>query len=288
VTSPTAATVEAVRLAVQHARGRRLSVGLVPTMGALHAGHVSLIRAARAETDFVVASIFVNPTQFGPNEDLARYPRPLEQDLRVCEAEGASLVFVPEPAVIYPAGFRTYVEVHGLQDVLCGASRPGHFRGVATVVLKLFNLVQPDVAFFGLKDAQQVRVIEQMVADLNVPVRIRRCPTVREPDGLALSSRNQYLTAEQRGHATVLSRALDEVRRRVEEGERDAGLLRRLLAERVAATPGARLDYAAVVDFETLQPAERVRGTVLVALAVFFGTTRLIDNVLLTLPPPAL
>jgi pantoate--beta-alanine ligase len=285
VTPATAATVEAVRQAVRHARGRQLSVGLVPTMGALHAGHTSLIRTARAETDFVVVSIFVNPTQFGPNEDLARYPRPLEQDLSVCAAEGADLVFVPEPAVIYPPGFRTSVEVHGLQDVLEGASRPGHFRGVATVVLKLFNLVQPDVAFFGMKDAQQVRVIEQMATDLNVPVRIRRCPTVREPDGLALSSRNQYLSADQRGQATVLSRALDEVRRRVEAGERDAGALRRLLTERVAAAPAARLDYAELVDFDTLQPLERLRGTVLVALAVFFGTTRLIDNVLLTLPP---
>jgi pantoate--beta-alanine ligase len=281
---PTAATVEAVRHAVHIARGRGLAVGLVPTMGALHAGHVSLIRTARAETDFVAVSIFVNPTQFGPNEDLARYPRALERDLEVCAAEGVSLVFVPEPATVYPAGFRTYVEVGGFQDVLCGASRPGHFRGVATVVLKLLHIVQPDVAFFGLKDAQQVRVIEQMAADLNVPVRIRRCPTAREPDGLALSSRNQYLDADQRRHAVVLSQALAEVRRRVEGGERDAGALERLVTERVAATPGARLDYAAVVDFDTLQRVERVRGNVLVALAVFFGATRLIDNVILTAP----
>jgi pantoate--beta-alanine ligase len=285
VTPHISTTVEAVRQAVRQARGRTLSVGLVPTMGALHAGHTSLIRTGRAATDFVVVSIFVNPTQFGPNEDLARYPRPLEQDLRACAAEGANLVFVPEPAVIYPPGFRTYVEVHGFQDVLCGASRPGHFRGVATVVLKLFNIVQPDVAYFGMKDAQQVRVIEQLVDDLNVPVRIHRCPIVREPDGLALSSRNRYLNAEQREHATVLSRALGEVRRRVEAGERDADVLQRLLAERLAATPGARLDYAALVDFDTLHPVEQLRGTVLAALAVFFGTTRLIDNVLLTIPP---
>jgi pantoate--beta-alanine ligase len=281
----TAATVEAVRRAVQPARARGLSIGLVPTMGALHAGHISLIREARSETGFVVVSIFVNPTQFGPNEDLARYPRPLEQDLHLCAAEGVDLVFVPEPATVYPPGFRTYVEVHGLQDVLCGASRPGHFRGVTTVVLKLFNIVRPDVAFFGQKDAQQVRVIEQMVADLNVPVAIRRCPTVREPDGLALSSRNQYLSEEQRRHATVLVRGLEEVRRRVEAGERDAISLERLLADRVAARPGARLDYAAVVDFDTLERLPRLRGTVLVALAVFFGTTRLIDNILLTVPP---
>jgi pantoate--beta-alanine ligase len=284
VNPPTAATVDAVRHAVHAARGRGLSVGLVPTMGALHAGHVSLIRTARAETDFVVVSIFVNPTQFGPNEDLARYPRPLERDLQLCAAEGVGLVFLPEPAAVYPPGFRTYVEVEGLGEVLCGASRPGHFRGVATVVLKLLNIVQPDVAFFGMKDAQQVRVLEQLVADLNVPVRICRCPTVREPDGLALSSRNQYLDAEQRRHAVVLSQALAEVRRRVEDGERDAGALERHVAGRVAATPGARLDYAAVVDFDTLQRVQRLRGTALVALAVFFGSTRLIDNALLTVP----
>jgi pantoate--beta-alanine ligase len=284
VNHSTAATVDAVRHAVHAARRRGLTVGLVPTMGALHAGHVRLINTARAETDFVVVSVFVNPTQFGPNEDLSRYPRLLERDLQICAAEGVSLVFVPEPATMYPAGFRTYVEVEGLQDVLCGASRPGHFRGVATVVLKLFNIVQPDVAFFGLKDAQQVRVIEQMAADLNVPVRIRRCPTVREADGLALSSRNQYLDPEQRRHAVVLSQALAEVRQRVEAGERDAGALERLVAERVGATPGARLDYVKVVDFDTLQPVERVGGNVLVAMAVFFGTTRLIDNVVLSVP----
>jgi pantoate--beta-alanine ligase len=278
-----ARTVEEIRKAVAEARARGLSVGLVPTMGALHAGHLSLIRAARAESGFVVVSIFVNPTQFGPKEDLSRYPRPLEQDLRLCAAEGVDLAFVPEPATLYPLGFRTYVEVHGLQDVLCGASRPGHFRGVATVVLKLFTIAAPDAAYFGLKDAQQVRVIERMVTDLNVPVTIRRGPTVREPDGLALSSRNQYLSTEERQRATVLHRSLQEVRRRVEQGERDAAALVELLRERVAATPGARLDYAAVVDFETLQPVERLGGTVLVALAVYFGTTRLIDNAILTL-----
>jgi pantoate--beta-alanine ligase len=283
VTIPTAATVEAVRQAIAAARARGLSVGLVPTMGALHAGHVSLIRAARAETGFVVVSIFVNPTQFGPKEDLARYPRPLADDLRLCAAEGVDLVFNPEPAVVYPPGFRTYVEVTGFQDVLCGASRPGHFRGVATVVLKLFTIVAPDAAYFGLKDAQQVRVIEQLVADLNVAVRIRRCPIVREPDGLALSSRNQYLDSEQRQRATVLSRALAEVRRLFEAGERGAAALEAVLRARVEGTPGARLDYATVVDYDTLQRVDRVSGTALAALAVYFGTTRLIDNVLLRL-----
>src|SRR5207247_863954 len=180
---------EAVRQRVAAARRRGLSVGLVPTMGALHEGHASLIRVARAETGFVVTSIFVNPAQFGPHEDLARYPRPLEKDLELCGREGVDLAFVPEAAGMYPPGFRTYVEVHELQDVLEGASRPGHFRGVATVVLKLFNIVQPDIAYFGQKDAQQARIIQQLVRDLDVPVRITVAPTIREPDGLALSSR---------------------------------------------------------------------------------------------------
>jgi pantoate--beta-alanine ligase len=274
-------TVAEVRAAVAAARAAGRSVGLVPTMGALHEGHASLIRAARAETGYVVVSVFVNPTQFGPNEDYARYPRPFARDLAVCAAEGVDLVFHPEPAEVYQPGFRTYVEVHGLQDVLCGAARPGHFRGVATVVLKLFNAVGPDVAFFGQKDAQQVRIIEQMVRDLDVPVTVRACPTVREPDGLALSSRNQYLDPQERRHALALSRALAEAKALVESGERDGGRVRRLLEERVAAAPGARLDYAAAVDHDTLLPLEQMRGRVLLALAVRFGATRLIDNVLL-------
>jgi pantoate--beta-alanine ligase len=280
-----AATVADVRHAVAAARTRGLTVGLVPTMGALHAGHTSLIDAARVETGFVVVSIFVNPTQFGPNEDLARYPRPLEQDLRLCAEHGAELVFVPEVSVLYPAGFRTFVEVHELQDVLCGASRPGHFRGVATVVLKLLNIVGPDVAYFGQKDAQQVRLLRQMVRDLDVPVRIAVCPIVREPDGLALSSRNQYLDPDQRRSAAALFQALMEAQHLIRGGERDAAVIRRVLADRIAATPGARLDYAAVVDAETLQPLARLQGDVLLALAVHFGTTRLIDNLLLTIEP---
>src|SRR6516165_6920371 len=196
-------------------------VGMVPTMGALHEGHLALVRRARAECDAVAVSIFVNPTQFGPNEDLNRYPRPLQRDLELCEKNGVDLVFHPQPAVMYPPDYHTFVEVTGLQDVLCGASRPGHFRGVATVVLKLFNLVQPDRAYFGQKDAQQVRVIQRMVTDLNVPVEVRVCPIVREADGLALSSRNDYLEAEERRRATMLYRALTEARRRIEAGERD-------------------------------------------------------------------
>jgi pantoate--beta-alanine ligase len=274
-------TVSEIRAAVAAARGRRLSLGLVPTMGALHAGHVSLIRAARAENDFVVVSIFVNPTQFGPKEDLSRYPRPLEHDVAQCAAEGVDLIFHPEPSTVYPPGYRTFVEVHELQDVLCGPSRPGHFRGVATVVLKLLNIVQPDRAYFGQKDAQQARIIEKMVGDLDVPVTIKVCPIVRAADGLALSSRNVYLNAEERAHATVLYRTLEEVRRRVAAGERGAAALIQDAMALIAQTPGTRLDYASIVDLETLKPVARLQGKVLVALAVFLGGTRLIDNVIL-------
>jgi pantoate--beta-alanine ligase len=285
VTPYLATTVDAVRQAVASARPRSLSIGLVPTMGALHEGHASLIRAARAETGFVIVSIFVNPTQFGPKEDLARYPRTLDQDLDLCRQTGADLVFSPEVPAIYPPGFRTYVEVHGLQGVLCGASRPGHFRGVATVVLKLFNIVQPDFAYFGQKDAQQARLIRQMVRDLDVPIQIRTCPIVREPDGLALSSRNRYLSPAQRQQAVVLSEALEMARRQVENGERDAPTVQQAVAGHIATAPEAIIDYVAVVDLDTLQPLSRLQGQVLVAVAVTFGTTRLIDNITLDIHP---
>jgi len=258
----------------------------VPTMGALHAGHASLIRAARAETGYVAVSIFVNPAQFGPREDFTHYPRTWDADLEMCARENVNLVFAPSPETMYPAGFCTYVEVHGLQDQLCGVSRPGHFRGVATVVLKLFNIIQPDIAYFGQKDAQQARILEQMAADLEVPVRLRICPIVREPDGLALSSRNLYLDAAARKHARVLSQALAAARARIEQGERDAAIIQGLVTALVQTTPGAALDYAAVVDPVTLQPLDRLRGEVLVALAVKFGSTRLIDNALFRVPNP--
>ncbi len=278
---PVVATIDGLRREVARARQAGRSIGLVPTMGALHAGHASLIRAARAETDLVVLSIFVNPTQFGPHEDFTRYPRTLAEDLAVCAAEGVDLVFAPDPATMYPPGFRTYVEVHDLQDVLEGASRPGHFRGVATVVLKLFHQVQPDRAYFGQKDAQQALLIRQMVRDLDVPVQLRICPIVREPDGLALSSRNRYLNPDQRRHAVALFQALEEVRAQVAQGERRADRLRRILEERIRATPDAELDYAAIVHADTLQPLDMLHGPVLVALAVKFGTTRLIDNLMI-------
>jgi pantoate--beta-alanine ligase len=276
--------IAATRTAVAAARAQGHRIGLVPTMGALHAGHAGLLRAARRDTGFVVASLFVNPTQFGPKEDLSRYPRPFAQDVQVCTAEGVDLLFQPAPATMYPPGFRTYVEVQDFQDVLCGASRPGHFRGVTTIVLKLFNIVQPDIAYFGQKDAQQARILQQMVRDLNLPLHIEVCPIVREPDGLALSSRNQYLDATQRRHAVVLSQSLEAIRRRIIAGERDAAALLRSATDMIQATPGARLDYAAAVDYETLQPLQQLHGRALIALAVAFGTTRLIDNLLLDIP----
>lgn len=278
-------SIDAVRQAVRQARVGGKTVGLVPTMGALHAGHASLLAAARRDTGFVVASIFVNPTQFGPSEDLARYPRTLPADLELCRREGVDLVFAPEPAAIYPPGFRTYVDVRELSELLCGASRPGHFRGVATVVLKLFDIVQPDVAYFGQKDAQQARIIRQMVRDLDVPVRIEVCPIVREPDGLALSSRNRYLSPEDRRHATVLFHALQEAKQAIESGDRQAVRVRDLMAARIQATPGAALDYAAVVDADSLLPLRRIEGEVLLALAVKFGDTRLIDNMPIWVTP---
>ena len=272
------------RDAVMAARRAGKRVGFVPTMGALHAGHASLIQAARRECDYVAVSIFVNPTQFGPHEDLSRYPRPFEADVALCDREGVDLIFHPTPEVMYPPGFKTFVEVTALQDPLCGASRPGHFRGVATVVLKLFHIVPAHVAYFGQKDAQQARLLQQMVRDLDVPIELRLCPIVREPDGLALSSRNVYLSPTERQHATVLFRTLEAMRTRIEAGKRRAEPLVRMATQMIADTPGARVDYVAIVNFETLQPVEHLEGEVLFALAVYFGKTRLIDNMIVTLP----
>jgi pantoate--beta-alanine ligase len=280
----TVTSVLSVRDAVAQARKRGQIVGLVPTMGALHAGHTSLIQRARQDAGFVVVSIFVNPIQFGPHEDFGSYPRPLEADLQVCAREGVDLVFAPSTEAMYPTGFQTAVEVRGLQDVLCGRVRPGHFRGVATVVLKLFSIVQPDVAYFGQKDAQQVRIIEQMVRDLDIPVKICVCPIVREPDGLALSSRNQYLTPEQRIQAVVLCQALQRARELIEAGERDPAVVEREMSELISRKADARLDYATAVSADSLRPLERLHGDVLLAVAVRFGNTRLIDNHRLQIP----
>jgi pantoate--beta-alanine ligase len=256
--------------------------GFVPTMGYLHEGHLSLIRRARAENDRVAVSIFVNPTQFGPHEDYARYPRDLERDLRLLEPLGVDLVFVPSAEEMYPPGFQTWVIVEEVSRPLEGASRPGHFRGVATVVAKLFHILQPDRAYFGQKDAQQTVVIRRMVQDLNIPVEIVICPTVREPDGLAMSSRNTYLNPEERRSATVLFRALQIAKARYEAGERDAERLREAMREVIRAEPLARIDYVSVADPETLRELEQVEGPALLSLAVYIGTTRLIDNIMLT------
>jgi pantoate--beta-alanine ligase len=276
-----AATIVETRNAVSAARKARKRLGFVPTMGALHAGHASLIRAARTETDFVVVSIFVNPTQFGPSEDFLRYPRTFDADRELCAAVGTDLIFAPNADEIYPKESRTLVEVTGLQDVLCGASRPGHFRGVATVVCKLFNIVQPDVAYFGQKDAQQALVIQRMVTDLNLPLAVRVQPTVREPDGLAMSSRNRYLDPTQRHHATALHRALKRAEELVAGGERSIADIEDAMKALIAGAPGARLDYARVLSADTLEPLSTLDRPALAALAVFFGTTRLIDNTFL-------
>lgn len=275
-------TVAQLRQQLSEVRRQRKTVGLVPTMGALHQGHASLIEAARAREEVVVVSIFVNPTQFGPKEDFERYPRPMDEDIGVCGRHGVDLIYHPSVEEMYPEGYRTYVEVTGWQDILEGASRPGHFRGVATVVLKLLNQVQPDRAYFGQKDAQQVRVIQQLVRDLNVPVEILVRPTVREADGLAMSSRNRYLDADQRQRAVALYQALREASEQYQAGVRDPEVLRRVMTQRLQATPGAELDYAVVLDPDTFQPAEDLTRGALLALAVKFGDTRLIDNLILS------
>ena len=256
------------------------TVGLVPTMGYLHEGHLSLIRRAREENDHVAVSIFVNPTQFGPKEDLAKYPRDLERDLRLIEPY-TDLVWNPTAEIMYPTGYQTWVEVEAVTRPLEGTMRPGHFRGVTTVVAKLFNGVQPHRAYFGQKDAQQAAVIRQMVRDLNFPVEIVVCPIVREPDGLAMSSRNVYLDPEQRKAAIVLYRSLSAAKEAYEGGERDAERLRQVLKGVLAAEPLADVQYVSCADYDTLEELEIVKGKALLSMAVFIGKTRLIDNFVL-------
>lgn len=253
-------------------------VGLVPTMGYLHEGHLSLVRRARAECAGVVVSIFVNPTQFGPNEDLNTYPRDIPRDLRLLEAEGVDLVWIPTPEIMYPPDFQTWVTVEEVTKPLEGKMRPGHFRGVTTVVAKLFNAVQPQKAYFGQKDAQQAVVIRQMVRDLNFPIEVVVCPIVREADGLAMSSRNTYLNPEERRAATVLFRALQAARSAFEAGERDASRLRQIMADVLAGEPLARVQYVSCADPDTLEELERVNDRALLSLAILIGRTRLIDN----------
>ena len=254
-------------------------LGLVPTMGYLHQGHLTLVRQARQETRTVVASIFVNPTQFGPAEDFASYPRDMDRDLNLLRAEGADIVFAPTVEEMYPKGYSTYVDVEGVTSPLEGARRPGHFHGVATVVTKLFTIVRPDRSYFGQKDGQQVVVIKRLTQDLNLGTEIIAVPTVREPDGLAMSSRNVYLTLEERRAAPVLYRALCQARELWERGQRDAETLRQEMAAIISAQPLAHIDYVSIADAETLEELERVDGPTMVSLAVHLGKTNLIDNI---------
>lgn len=270
-----------MRSACRAARGAGQRLGLVPTMGALHEGHRSLVQAARASCDIVAASIFVNPTQFGPNEDLEKYPRSFERDRQLLESEGVHLLFAPSAEEMYPQGVVTWVTVEDLSGKLDGRSRPGHFRGVTTVVAKLFHIIEPDTAFFGQKDAAQVAIIRRMVRDLNLPVTIAVCPIVREPGGLAMSSRNAYLDPRQRKQALSLRRSLLRVEGLVTAGEQDAATLNAAGRDEIARENSVRLDYFEIVDPETLDPVEKVSSGTLVAVAAFVGNTRLIDNILL-------
>jgi pantoate--beta-alanine ligase len=274
-------TIAEMRALCRAARSRGARLGLVPTMGALHEGHLSLVRTAREKSGLVAASIFVNPTQFGPSEDFAKYPRALENDCVLLEQEGVELVFVPSVEEMYPKDVVTWVVVDGLSERLCGKSRPGHFRGVTTVVAKLFHIVEPDFAFFGQKDAAQVAIIRRMVRDLNLPVAIEVCPIVREPDGLAISSRNAYLSPRERGPALVLYRSLMRVQKLFASGERNSAGLISAAKQEFAGEPAVRLDYVEVVGPETLAPMAVVNKRTLVAVAAFVGQTRLIDNILL-------
>lgn len=274
-------SIAEMRAARRPARNDGKTLGLVPTMGALHEGHLSLVRAARAQCDLVVASIFVNPLQFGPHEDLAKYPRNFEGDRELLSREGVDFVFAPSVEEMYPAGAVTYVTVEGLSGKLCGRSRPGHFRGVTTVVSKVFNIVEPDRAFFGQKDAAQSAIIRRMVRDLNIPVQIVVCPIVREPDGLAMSSRNSYLDPQQRKSALVLHRSLLAVKERFDQGQRGVDALVEAGKQAFAQDPSVRLDYFEIVDPETLDPVDDLSQGALVAVAGFVGKARLIDNIVL-------
>ena len=271
-------TIKDVRERVNAWKREGLTVGFVPTMGYLHEGHKSLMQAARANNDRVVVSVFVNPMQFGPNEDLESYPRDFEKDSALCESVGVDLIFRPEPEEMYADGFCSYVDMNGLTTELCGKSRPIHFRGVQTVVLKLFNIVKPDRAYFGQKDAQQLAVIKRMVKDLNVDTEIVGCPIVREADGLAKSSRNTYLNPDERKAALILSRSLKLGRELIENGETDSKAVIKAITDSINTEPLAKIDYVDVVDFDTITPVDKIGKSVLVAIAVYIGKTRLIDN----------
>jgi pantoate--beta-alanine ligase len=275
-------TVQETRAASRAARIASKKIGFIPTMGALHEGHLALVRTAKKHCQVVFVSIFVNPTQFGPNEDFSKYPRTFESDRELLQEEGVDLLFAPSVDEIYPQGALTYVTVEGLSERLDGISRPGHFRGVTTVVSKLFNIVEPDLAFFGQKDAAQVAIIRRMVRDLKIPVEIVVCPIVREPDGLALSSRNAYLKADERKHALVLRKSLLRAEELFSRGERRASELMGAARDVFSRQPSVRLDYFQVVDPDTLESIDTISGRALVAVAAYVGATRLIDNTVLS------
>lgn len=270
--------IAAMQQTASRLRREGKTIGVVPTMGYFHEGHLSLMRRARAECEVVIVTLFVNPAQFAPHEDFASYPRDFERDCQLAEAEGVDILFAPTAEAMYPDGYETFVTVENLTQPLCGASRPGHFRGVTTVVAKLFNITQPHRAYFGLKDYQQCKVIQKMVRDLNFDITIVPCPIVREPDGLAMSSRNAYLSPAERQAALALHRALRHAEQMVKAGERDARVVRDAVQAMIAAEPLAWIDYVEVVDAETLQPVEQIQQNTLVALAVKIGRARLIDN----------
>lgn len=269
-----------MRSVVKALKSQGKTIGLVPTMGYLHEGHLSLIRESIKKADSTVVSIFVNPTQFEQTEDFKDYPRDMKRDSEILEEEGVNYLFAPEAEEMYPAGYKTYVEVCDFKDMLCGRSRPGHFRGVCTIVLKLFNIVNPDFSFFGQKDAQQAVILKKMVQDLDLEVKIEVLPIIREEDGLALSSRNAYLNTEERSAALVLSKSLGEAQKMIEKGERNAESIIRRMKEIVKGEPLARIDYIEIVDMDDLNPLTSIRKKALVALAVFIGKIRLIDNVI--------
>lgn len=278
----TVRSIKQMQAVTKQLKGRAKTIGLVPTMGALHKGHLSLIRRARRENDFTVVSIFVNPAQFSPAEDFRKYPRNLKRDALFSKQEGVDLLFYPAAEEMYPADYRTYVTVEGLSGRLCGRSRPGHFRGVATVVTKLFNIVMPDTAYFGQKDAQQALIIKRLARDLNLPVRIKVLPTIRDKDGLALSSRNLYLNREERNQALVLPKALNLAGLLIKGGAKDAkriiGRMRRLIRKKKRV----KIDYIAIVDSAELKPVKRIKGNCLIAVAARIGKTRLIDNIIIS------
>jgi pantoate--beta-alanine ligase len=275
-------TIPEMKAVIRDHKSAGRTIGFVPTMGFLHEGHLSLVRAARKKADVTVVSIFVNPAQFGPKEDFKTYPRDLNRDSAMLEKEGVDYVFHPEPDEMYPQGYKTYVEVLGLQEKLCGRSRPEHFRGVCTVVLKLFQIVGPDIAFFGQKDAQQAIILRKMAQDLNLDVQVEIMPIVREADGLAMSSRNTYLSPEERAAALVLAKSLEEAKRQIDHGERRAEVILDGMKAMIGQEPLARIDYVEAVDMEDLDPVKKIVKGTLIALAVFIGPTRLIDNIIIS------